>query len=630
MVYLGGDNNLAEEMVYALKCMEMVGSNPPEFEVFALYDGGVSPVPFAIGKRRQGPSDLLKRAERSRNAETDARIEEQETVLKGLEKHHEAVKQDVKGLKHGSRRHESWNKKAVIGPSHGSASLTPPTSPDTIETIVSDAKEAVDDAKKILELLKTGAHQPDTADPVQSVLAEFVIGTIQEHPAEKYMLILSGHGSGAVGDFLTSNSRFSGLSIPDLKDALSDVQSFFADKMFHASDGTTQAFLENGTINILGMDSCLMGMAEVAFEVRGYVDFLIGTEGFEPNTGWPYDEILTLLKGNPTAKNLAKEIVDKYIAYYSSDYTLAEVSTDQTALDLTSKGRSKSKLDRFAEALGGLDGLSGLLINGLSNTNTAMATRNAVVMAHWRAQGYKNEQHVDVFDFCQLLQEHYDRDHPIWIACQKVKKTIEGKDALVLRSSYCGPAFQHSHGVSIFFPWANITDAVGVSEVDHYRGLDFAVLTFWDEFLKTYHLKTQRELRDTSGRVHDSMLNRREGIFTGPPPEDDKAVGPNSGFKAVGPNSVFKSVGPNSGFKAVGPNSGFKAVGPNSGFKAVGPNSGFKAVGPNSGFKAVGPNSGFKAVGPNSGFKMSGGLVVDSLPKIASMKNPPVKWKDLD
>jgi hypothetical protein len=348
-----------------------------------------------------------------------------------------------------------------------------------------------------------------------------------------------------------------------------------------------------------------MGMAEVAFEVRGFVDYLVGPEGFEPNTGWPYDEILTLLKGNPTAKNLAKEIVDRYIDYYSSDYTLAEVSTDQTALDHTSRGQSKSKLDRCAEALGGLDGLSGLLMKGLSNPDTALKVRDALVMAHWRAQGYKNEQHVDAYDFCDLLQEQLYKDELITEACRKVKRAIEGKDALVLRSNYCGPAFQHSHGISIFFPWANITDAVGVSEVDHYRGLDFAKQTYWDEFLVTYHIATQREIRKSAKtEIHDSTLNRREGIFTGPAPDPNKAAGTNSGFKAAGTNS---------------------------GFKAAGTNSGFKAAGTNSGFKAAGTNSGFKAAGTNSGFKMSGGgITIDALPKIASMKNPAVKWKDLD
>ena len=61
MVYLGGDNNLAEEMVYALKCMQLIAGKHRRFEVFALYDGGVGPVTLRIRNRpRFPPEDVLR------------------------------------------------------------------------------------------------------------------------------------------------------------------------------------------------------------------------------------------------------------------------------------------------------------------------------------------------------------------------------------------------------------------------------------------------------------------------------------------------------------------------------------------------------------------------------------------
>jgi hypothetical protein len=72
-------------------------------------------------------------------------------------------------------------------------------------------------------------------------------------------------------------------------------------------------------------------------------------------------------------------------------------------------------------------------------------------------------------------------------------------------------------GVSIFFPWANITDAAGVRELDHYQLLEFAQKTKWDEFVRTYHRYTQRLAREGKGAPHLSALNRREGLFTGKP-----------------------------------------------------------------------------------------------------------------
>src|SRR5262249_41354926 len=50
MVYLGGDNNLAEEMVYSLKSMLAVGSTS-RCQIYALYDAGLKPVAFKIPTR---------------------------------------------------------------------------------------------------------------------------------------------------------------------------------------------------------------------------------------------------------------------------------------------------------------------------------------------------------------------------------------------------------------------------------------------------------------------------------------------------------------------------------------------------------------------------------------------------
>ena len=41
-------------------------------------------------------------------------------------------------------------------------------------------------------------------------------------------------------------------------------------------------------IGIFGMDVCLMSMAEVTYELRGYVKYAIGSESYSPAAGWPY------------------------------------------------------------------------------------------------------------------------------------------------------------------------------------------------------------------------------------------------------------------------------------------------------------------------------------------------------
>src|SRR5262249_20752595 len=155
-------------------------------------------------------------------------------------------------------------------------------------------------------------------------LRNFMYQSITKHPADYYALVLSGHGSGAVGDFLTDPDSaapgpFRTLSIPNLRWVFDQVKSRL-DK-----EGLG---LREGKIDGLGMDSCLMSMAEVAYELRNNVRFMLGSEGFEPNTGWPYHRLLESFRDNAatmTPGNLGPLIVQIYTRYYV-DYELGGVS----------------------------------------------------------------------------------------------------------------------------------------------------------------------------------------------------------------------------------------------------------------------------------------------------------------
>src|SRR5205814_8926965 len=129
----------------------------------------------------------------------------------------------------------------------------------------------------------------------------------------------NGHGSGAVGDFLGSNRHSATLSIPDLGFILKEVPNY----------------CKKGRLDILGLDTCLMSMAEVGYEVRESVRYLVAAQGFEPNTGWPWGRIASFINSieDPEdnrwePKNFAQELVREYIKYYF-DYRYADISTDQ-------------------------------------------------------------------------------------------------------------------------------------------------------------------------------------------------------------------------------------------------------------------------------------------------------------
>ena len=113
-------------------------------------------------------------------------------------------------------------------------------------------------------------------------------------------------------------------------------------------------------------------------------------------------------------------------------------------------------------------------------------------------------------------------------------EVVDGTDKvppLVVHSCYTGAAFQHSHGISLFFPWADMTDANGLSDLEVYRQLAFANETHWPRFLETYFKRTQRGVRSGNKDIppkdaeEDSRLNRRQEVVVLPQPgKYDSAV----------------------------------------------------------------------------------------------------------
>ncbi|MGE0128738.1 MAG: clostripain-related cysteine peptidase [Blastocatellales bacterium] len=311
-----------------------------------------------------------------------------------------------------------------------------------------------------------------SADP--ELLKGFLKTRIEKRPAERYLVVLSGHGSGAVGDFLKGDNPPGSLSIRDLAAALNAVKKM----------------IKGGKIHVLGMDSCLMSMAEVCAELSGAVQFMVGAEGFELNTGWPYQRILEEWKAAGERKapkdlepeELARIIVKTYTRYYR-DYVVAGVSVDQAACDLRNFGKVTSAVKTLAATL--------------KQKVRDPEAQNAILLAHWRAQSYKNEQYVDLWDFCDLLEEGCNR-RDVQTACKRVKEAVE---SVVLLSCYSGAAFQHSHGLSIFFPWRGDEKRVARNpgeksdDLTAYKGLKFHAETKWGDFLDAYVEATRREMR---------------------------------------------------------------------------------------------------------------------------------------
>ncbi|MFN0086431.1 MAG: clostripain-related cysteine peptidase [Blastocatellia bacterium] len=388
----------------------------------------------------------------------------------------------------------------------------------------------------IARLIITGREELQRISDSQ-IIADF----LQQHGSgEKFNFIsLSGHGAGAVGEFLPSDDPPNALSIPELK---SRVLEPLANR------------LREGKIDLLGLDSCLMSMVETCFQLQGLVRILISAEGLEQNAGWPYHKILRDLQANPRTppRELAKRVVRDYVRNYAPYYA-SGISVDLSACDL-----GDEKMNALTSAIRHLAAR-------LRQNLLLPQVESAILIAHWRAQSYKFEQYTDLWDFCHLLKTSLDNGifntaefkspsllFDEWEAFSKtpgtpdrwaafketatyweeVRREIEDGcrdvmaaiDNVVIDSGYHGAAFQHSHGLSIYFPWSKTELARNIAP---YSELAFSSATGWDQFLIAYINRTQREVRDDHGlreRGIPPMGMSPKGGASVHPPKEPKEI----------------------------------------------------------------------------------------------------------
>lgn len=354
------------------------------------------------------------------------------------------------------------------------------------------------DKDKVVDLGETNMGDP-------KVLEDFVSWGVKTYPAKHYLLVLWNHGAGWDDANLYQGDVFSGATPPVSRKAqpvvtrdpaggikpiafaqaragLSRTRRALFNTTVAAAvtqrgiayDDQAQDFLDNielkkvmaritkkikRKIDILGMDACLMSMAEVAYQMRDVADYTVGSEETEPGEGWPYDRILKALAAKPamTPEELSKTIVTQYLASYK-----ASDNVTQSAVKL-------AELKPLATAV---DGLAKALKNALGDA----PARAAIVTVRAQVQEYSRpyDDYCDLLDLCDLLHKGVANE-AVKTACVAVK---DAAAAAIVAAGYKGPAVDNSRGISIYFPKRKLSPL--------YKTLDFTKKSAWDEFLKAY------------------------------------------------------------------------------------------------------------------------------------------------
>ena len=319
--------------------------------------------------------------------------------------------------------------------------------------------------------------------------------------AQKYALIFSGHSLGFqdIGLFKDETSGKS-MKMFDFYGVLQRMVSTkkqlreLADELNWEGDvrEVETTVLLGQKLDILGFDSCVMGMLEVGYQFNYVAKTMIASEGSVPSAGWTYAKILGCLT-REDARNLdTRRVAELFVKEFvrSQDaYTVGGVSVDMAAWDL----------GRFDELAAAFDGLSEALINCFKDEHSRIYRQmeRVILQVHWKCQSYMYDQNVDLGDFCELLDrecglvveelggDDVEMLRKVQKECRNVLKELK---KAVLLSGFSGGGYQYSNGISVFFPWSR--EAYEVSR-KNYESLWFAKdakreRLSWTDFLKKY------------------------------------------------------------------------------------------------------------------------------------------------
>jgi hypothetical protein len=299
----------------------------------------------------------------------------------------------------------------------------------------------------------SGGREVNMADP--QTLINFSEWAMTNYPANNYALVLWNHGGGwreaveAKRYFplkavcWDDTSGGDSLTMKEVKNALATIEGSV------------------GQPNILGFDACLMGMAEVGYEIRDHAAVMVGSEETEPFDGWPYDTVLTDLAANPSMspESLACVIVNRYGESYGSANDLT-----QSAIDLAQMSTVTSAVSNLATLMEG----------SAYQTEIGTARANAQKW-HWPS-GSSDYEHLDLHDFADEVSTGVP-DGSIQSAANAVKTQVN--NAVICE--WHGDNAPGANGMAIYFPACQDLDSDYNSTV-----IDFAADTQWDEFLAWY------------------------------------------------------------------------------------------------------------------------------------------------
>ncbi len=182
----------------------------------------------------------------------------------------------------------------------------------------------------------------NSGDP--NILKAFIEESAKQYPSDRVIVIIWSHGTGIDDrDLYNKNPTRERLFVKNQE--IEEIAVSFDDtsKDFIDNIELKKALETNVNIDILGFDACLMGMFEIAYQLRENIDIIVASQYIEPPSGWNYEDILENIKLEDKSTTMADKIVKYYIDKY--EQSMSEVT--QSALNTKNIETIAKLIDKF-------------------------------------------------------------------------------------------------------------------------------------------------------------------------------------------------------------------------------------------------------------------------------------------
>lgn len=300
-----------------------------------------------------------------------------------------------------------------------------------------------------------------------NTLHDFLSWAKINFPANNYALIITGHGHGVSGTAIDS----------------SNGQWWNADYLEIRELQLSLLFSDSPHIDVLFMNSCLMGTIEAGYQLRGLVDYYVASESW----GWVPTYHEWYIAGHDGIPGINMDTSDYDLAISIAMNFEMQYGLDEEGGDTNSPGTISvvdlNYVDQVVEYSSSLAGLlkediesKKLILDGIIKDVQHFAENDDFIIS-------ESDELIDLYDFAWLVETRFDNS-AIELAAGNLMSAID--DYVKLPLSWNGTIkepitgwshywnHENSNGVSIFFPNT-------LTKSCYYNGswLDFANGTDW-------------------------------------------------------------------------------------------------------------------------------------------------------